>query len=130
MRNFAKVALSLSAALMVVGMMDTPEANARTQYQKQMGKIYPDLLKKHGTGKEGAKKFSCKVCHPGKTKKKRNDFGVALTKAMGKKNQKDEAKIKEAFEKVAKEKSGKDKAKTYGELIKDGKLPGSEKEAN
>lgn len=130
MRKFAQIVLGLSLCLAVVGILDTPEAAARTQYQKQMGKLYPELLKKHGTGKEGAKKFSCKACHPGKTKKKRNDYGVALSKALGKKNEKDEDKIKEAFEKVAKEKSGKDKEKTYGELIKDGQLPGSEKEAN
>lgn len=130
MRKFAQILFTISLSLMVVGLLDTPEASARTQYQKAMGKLYPDLLKKHGTGAEGKKKLSCKTCHPGKTKKKRNDYGVALGKAIGKKNEKDEDKIKKAFETIAKEKSGKDKEKTFGELIKDGKLPGGDKEAN
>lgn len=129
MRSCTRLLATIAFGLLVIGVLDAPEASARSQYEKAMRKIYPDLLKKHGKAPD-QKKFDCKVCHPGKTKKKRNDYGVALSKAIGKKNEKDEDKIKEAFEKVAKEKSTKDKSKTYGELIKDGELPGTEKEAN
>lgn len=129
MRKFAQILLSCSLALLVVGVLDAPEAQARTQYQKAMGKIYPKLLEKHGKKKGDTKKFDCTVCHAGKTKKKRNDYGAALAKALGGKKVKDEDKIKKAFETVAKEKSTKDSKKTYGELIKDNKLPGTDKEA-
>ena len=129
MRKTVQILFTCSLALMVVGLLDTSDAHARKQYRDAMNKIYPELAKKHGAGAEGKKSLSCKVCHPGKTKKKRNDYGAALAKALGKKNQKDKDKIKEAFEKIAKEKSSKDKEKTFGELIKDGKLPGSDKAA-
>ncbi len=130
MRKTVQILFTMSLGLMVIGLLDTSEAHARKQYRDAMNKVYPDLAKKHGTGKEGKKSLSCKVCHPGKTKKKRNDYGVALGKAIGKKNEKDEDKLKKAFEKIAKEKSSKDKEKTFGELIKAEKLPGSEKAAN
>jgi hypothetical protein len=129
MRKTVQILFTCSLALMVVGLLDTSDAHARKQYRDAMNKAYPELTKKHGTGKEGKKNLSCKVCHPGKTKKKRNDYGAALGKALGKKNEKDEDKLKKAFEKIAKEKSSKDKEKTFGELIKDNKLPGSDKEA-
>ncbi len=125
MRKCVHILFTLSLGLMLVGIVGTQEASARQQYQKALGKIYPDLLKKHGKGEEGKKKFECKVCHPGKSKKQRNDYGTALAKALGKKNEKDEDKIKEAIEKVAKEESS-TKGKTFGDLIKDGKLPGTE----
>lgn len=130
MRKYAQLLFTLALGFLFFGTADVQEAHARSQYQKQMGKLYPALLKEKGSGEEGKKKFKCSVCHPGKTKKKRNDYGVALSKAIGKKNEKDTDKIKKAFEKVAKEKSTKDKAKTYGELIEEKKLPGTDKEAN
>jgi hypothetical protein len=72
----------------------------------------------------------CAACHNGgDDKKKRNDFGNALGEVIvgkdvgGKKNEPDVAKIKKALEAVAKEKSGTE-GKTFGELIKSGKLPG------
>ncbi len=93
-----------------------------------MTKTYPDLAKKHGgdTGKLG-----CAVCHPkdAKEKKKaRNNYGAALGKVVGKKNQTDEDKIKEALTKIEKEKSA-DGTKTFGDLIKEGKLPGTDEVA-
>ncbi len=126
MRTYARILFTLSLGLLIIGTVDTQDAQARSQYEKAMGKLYPELLKKHGTEKSGKKKFDCKICH-GKTKKKRNDYAKALEKALGKKKETDADKIKEALEKIAKEKSTIDKAKTYGELIKDGKLPGSDK---
>ncbi|MGB4739433.1 MAG: hypothetical protein WBH50_14645 [Fuerstiella sp.] len=63
-----------------------------------------------------------------KDKKKRNDYGVALTKTLGEKNVKDADKIKEALTKAEAEKNA--DGKTYGELIKAGELPGKAEEAN
>lgn len=80
---------------------------------------------------EAAAEAKCNVCHYGKSKKNRNDFGVALskfaTKATYTELKKDPDKLKaaleEAFKKVEAEKSvGGD---SFGELIKSGKLPGT-----
>lgn len=101
-------------------------ATARPNYLKAFNAAYPDLVKKHG--KNG--KLTCAVCHPKteKSKKKRNDYGAALTKSLGKKNETDKDKIKEALTKAEKE-SNKAK-KTYGELIKAGDLPGGKDAVN
>lgn len=95
-------------------------ASARPQYQKAMGVAYPDLVKKHG--KNG--KLACSVCHPTSKKKDRNNYGAAFGKAVGKKNEKDAAKLKEALTKIEKEKSATE-GKTFGDLIKAGELPGT-----
>ena len=71
-------------------------------------------------------KTTCFVCHEegeGKTKKDRNNYGQALAKNIAV-NEKDEAKIKEALVKTEKEKSA-IKDKTFGDLLKEGKLPAS-----
>jgi len=112
------------AALFSLLLLSGGDASARPQYKKPFEAAYPDLVKKHGTNG----KLSCAVCHPVKDKKKRNDYGVALTKALGKKSEKDAAKIKAALKKVESEKNA--DGKTYGELIKAGELPGKKDAAN
>src|SRR5215469_17056972 len=67
-------------------------------------------------------KVQCNVCHMGNSKKMRNDYGKALNKFVKKEDQKDKEKIKEALGKAAEEKSP--AGKTFGELIKEHKLPG------
>jgi hypothetical protein len=94
-------------------------AEARPQYNEQFKKKYPDNAT--------AITEKCAVCHIGKpTEKKWNDYGTALGKAVGGKQEKDLEKISGALEKVEKEKSGTE-GKTFGDLIKDGKLPGKAK---
>jgi hypothetical protein len=85
-----------------------------------MSATYPELAKKHGT--DG--KLTCAVCHPDKDKKIRNNYGAAFGKALTKKNETDEAKIKEALTKSEGEKSATD-GKTFGDLIKAVELPGT-----
>lgn len=92
---------------------------ARPNYKGAFEKQYAEVVKKEG--KDG--KLTCAVCHEGDDKKKRNNYGEALSKNITK-MEKDEAKIKEAFEKTEKEKSAV-KDKTFGDLLKDGKLPAS-----
>ncbi len=72
------------------------------------------------------KTAKCNVCHMGNTKKMRNAYGAALDKLLDK-AEKDPAKIAEALDKVAAEKSNPDDANsaTFGDLIKQGKLPGA-----
>lgn len=114
------------ACLFALLIATSSEVSARPTYKAAFEKAYPELAKKHGKNN----KLTCAVCHPAseKSKKKRNDYGVAMTKALGKKNEKDKDKLKEALKKVA-EMKNKD-GKTYGELIKAGKLPGGKDAAN
>jgi len=123
LKNLCRVAIA-GAALFSLLLLSGENATARPQYKKPFEAAYPELAKKHGTNG----KLSCAVCHPVKDKKKRNDYGVALTKALGKKSEKDAAKIKAALKKVESEKNA--DGKTYGELIKAGELPGKKDAAN
>lgn len=113
------------ACLFAIVALTGDSASARPKYQQVLSKQYPELTKKHG--KNG--KLSCAVCHPSKSKKKRNNYGVAMGKNVGKKNQSDLEKIKEAVVKAEKEKSATE-GKTFGDLIKAGELPGTKDEAN
>lgn len=88
---------------------------ARPNYKKAFDTTYEKVAKENKT--------TCNVCHEGDDKKKRNNYGEALSKNIAK-MEKDEAKIKEAFTKTEKEKSAIE-GKTFGDLLKDGKLPAS-----
>jgi hypothetical protein len=90
---------------------------ARPNYKKVFDATYEKVAKENKT--------NCNVCHKEGTddKKQRNNYGEALTKNIAK-MEKDEAKIKEAFTKTEKEKSAVE-GKTFGDLLKDGKLPAS-----
>ena len=113
------------ACLFAIVALTSDSASARPKYQQVMSKHYPELTKKHGKND----KLSCAVCHPSKSKKKRNNYGVAVGKNVGKKNQSDLEKIKEAIVKAEKEKSATE-GKSFGDLIKAGELPGTKDEAN
>lgn len=90
---------------------------ARPNYKKAFDTNYEKVAKENKT--------TCNVCHKEGTddKKQRNNYGEALTKNIAK-MEKDEAKIKEAFTKTEKEKSAIE-GKTFGDLLKEGKLPAS-----
>ena len=92
-----------------------PEAQARPDYLKAFNATYPTL-------KAEAEAAKCGVCHPEEKKAVRNDYGKAMGTALGEKNVKEEKKIVEALKKAEAEKSP--DGKTFGELIKEGKLPG------
>jgi len=102
----------------------TNNAQARPKYKTTFDKQYKELKAKVKT--------SCNVCHvPKKKKTERNNYGAALLKSLKgvvdeipKKGVADVDKIKEALTKAEKEKSAV-KDKTFGDLIKDGKLPAS-----
>jgi hypothetical protein len=101
---------------LVLGILLAP-AQARPGYSKAFAEKYPNL--------EAAKEAKCGVCHDDpKSKKTRNDYGKAFGKDLGEKNSKDNDKINAALDKVAGEPSAV-AGKTYGDLIKDGKLPDS-----
>lgn len=92
-------------------------AQARPLYSKTFVGKYDKVVE--------AKTAKCTICHSKpKDKKQRNNYGIALGKLLGAKNQKDAAKITEGLKKAEAEKSAVE-GKTFGDLLKDGKLPAS-----
>lgn len=123
-KNTVRVVCSLALVAALV-ISSGSNAIARPKYKDAMSTLYPKLAEKHG--KNG--KLSCAVCHPGKSKKDRNNYGVAVGNALSKKNETDAAKLKEALETAAKEKSATE-GKTFGDLIEALELPGTDEKAN
>lgn len=109
----------------VMSLTATPEkADARPQYLKTFAKTYRNLF-------DQALEQKCFVCHYGKKKTNHNDYGTALKKYFAEKfdgkkekNIKDVKVIKEGLKAIEKLDS-KVKDKTFGELIKEDKLPGT-----
>ncbi|VAX35737.1 hypothetical protein MNBD_PLANCTO02-2664 [hydrothermal vent metagenome] len=122
MQKVWKIRVALIIGLAVVGMgviTSQQQANARPKYIKVFAKTYPELGKLAKTAK-------CLVCHPKKSKKTQNSYAKAMKLGLPKKNCKDLDAIKKAL--VAAESKPSDvKGKTFGELIKAGKLPNAKK---
>jgi hypothetical protein len=121
-KSLLPLGFSLLAGVLMFGgllFVSSNEADGRPQYNKAFGDAYPD---NKAVG-ELAANAKCTVCHVGANKKMRNDYGMALGKAIGAKDEKDAQKIKDALKKIEAEKSGTE-GKTFGDLLKDGKLPG------
>jgi cytochrome c553 len=110
-----KMLVTAIACLFLVSMFQTG-ADGQAYYRTEFSKKYKTELA--GT------KLTCGVCHAngGKNKKKRNDYGSAVQKALGAKKVKDKAKISKALDEAAKKESHM-KGKTFGDLIKAGTLP-------
>ena len=94
-----------------------PEVQARPPYNKAFWEEYSKEL---GTQKESV---GCMACHFGEKKTNRNDYAKAVGEALGGTKVTDAEKIKAALKKAEAGKSSVE-GKTFGDLIKDGKLPG------
>lgn len=92
------------------------DAQARPGYLKSFNGAYPAL-------KDAAEAAKCGICHFGEKKTNRNDYGKAVGEALGAKDVKDAKAVDEALKKAEAGKSS-TAGKTFGDLIKDGKLPG------
>lgn len=125
MKKLLGILMLGAMALTLVG-----SAQARPPYPPVFKEVYDgngDAIKAAITGDK-----KCNVCHEGTDKKMRNEFGKALSKAFGKddfmklKSDKEAlaAGLKEAFKKTEAEKNS--DGKTFGELLKAGKLPGGD----
>jgi len=110
MRNL--IAVVVAGFVLASGMS---AVEARPKYKAVFEKKYPKVGESN--------KIDCGVCHPGKEKKEKNNYGDALGKVVGK-NEADEKKVEEALGKIEGEKSAVE-GKTFGDLLKDGKLPAS-----
>lgn len=112
-KSWTWIAFAVALAAANVGL--SPNAEARPNYNKEFWDMYPSL-------KDLKEATKCDACH-GKEKKVRNDYGKAVGKELGGEKVMDAEKIKAALKKAEGEKSSTD-GKTFGDLIKDGKLPG------
>ena len=129
--RLAMYALALVAAAVVMTSVTVEPAAARPPYNKEFQAKY---LKKDSTDPAemalaaAIEKVKCNVCHKGKDKKMRNDYGQALSKLLTKADAMNVEKIKASLDKVAEEhsKPDDDKSPTFGQLLKEGKLPGGE----
>lgn len=118
--------VGVSTVAIIVGIC-AGTAHSRQQYKTE---FFSKFVNRNSTDPneksfaDSAVKAKCTVCHVGEEKKNRNAFGRELTKLL-QKNEKDTAKIDEAFDAVLKMKSVPDdpNSPTYGELMKEGKLP-------
>lgn len=117
MRSYWKLGSLLVVGLFLgVGVLlsTSEQAQARPQYFKAFTEKYPEVKE--------AKVQKCNVCHYGKDKKNRNNYGADFGKILNAKNSKDKEKIEKALEKAEGEKSAVPEKK-YGDLLKEGKLP-------
>lgn len=125
-----KLVVSSFAVALVLGVLGSP-AFAIQAFYNAVVKTYVEPAKGTPLATE-IEKQKCAVCHNDpKTKKTRNEYGNALAKLVkkadfGPDKMKDnpDAKMKElaeALKKIEAEKSS--DGKTFGERIKDGKLP-------
>ena len=117
--TLAVLATLFAGSLLVPG----PSAQARPNYKGVFSKKYEKKL--------DAKLRGCTACHEkkadGKTNtKKRNNYGTAVGKLLGKKKAKNPA-VEEAITKAEKEPSA-IKGKTFGDLIDEGKAPSTQPE--
>jgi hypothetical protein len=115
----------LFVGLFVVGLV-AQSVFARPDYKKAFDAKYEDA-----PVAEVAKELKCNVCHYGKTKKNRNDYGMALIKLGLNEDKYKELKsdkevltkcVLEILAKAEKEKKGEE---TFGDLIQAGKAPGT-----
>jgi hypothetical protein len=111
-KRLAFLGLTVAVA-MILASQD--QAEARPKYLKGFATSYKSVAPL-------AKKAKCGVCHYGKSKKNRNDYGKAMMKNV-KKNEKGAEAITAAIKKTEAAKNA--KGVTFGSLIKAGKLPGT-----
>jgi hypothetical protein len=96
--------------------LPSPPAEARPQYFEQFKKTYERLA-------EPADSRKCTVCHGMGKKTERNKYGQAISTALGDdKNVKDLKAVEKALRAAEPKPSGVE-SKTFGDLIKEGKLP-------
>lgn len=120
-----QIALVLCVAVLASLAFAKP-AQAIPQFQKEFITLYVGEDKESDFAKL-VKQAGCFSCHQGKLKKNHNPYGIHLVPLLDKKaDMKNPEKIIEALKKVEAMHSvpGDDTSPTYGDLIKEGKLPG------
>lgn len=92
---------------------------ARPTYFKRFRTKYPKVIN------NAPKEIRCNICHYGKSKKNRNDYGTAMRRLMkGKPPVKGDQKI-DAMLKKTEDVKKPGTNMTFGDLLRAGKLPGT-----
>jgi hypothetical protein len=125
-----KLLLTLLAALLLQAAEGAAPAHAIAQFQAVFLKEYINDHENKDFAKFAKTKARCHICHRGKKPGPyHNEFGKHLIALLNpEKDKKDVDKIKAALAKVVKMHSDPkdEKSPTYGELLKEGKLPGGD----
>jgi hypothetical protein len=106
-----------------------PQASADKAFRDEFVAVYVKADGKDAKDKAFAaavEKAKCNICHAGKVKKNRNEYGKALAKLLSRETDtEDKEKIQAALKKVEATHSDPkdDKSPTFGDLIRAGKLP-------
>lgn len=132
MRRACLVAVCAFLGVAALATSGAQTARAIAPFKKEFDNKYvkksPETAEEKSLA-EAAKTAKCNVCHAGKSKKTRNPYGAALAEILDKKKDaKNVDKIRAALDTVAEHPSDKNNPNSpkYGDLIKQGKLPGGE----
>jgi hypothetical protein len=130
-RSIIYLAVGCAACVLYFG-RTAPQASADKAFKDEFVALYVKADSDKDQDKEFAaavEKAKCNICHVGKIRKNRNNYGKALAELLSRKTDtEDKEKIQAAIKKIeAKHSDPKDdKSPTFGELIRSGKLPGGE----
>ena len=123
MKRFAMLVVVCLLAL-VFNVLTSQQVSARPEYKGRL-----EEATKKSKAADAIKEQKCNVCHYGKSKKNRNDFGKAVNKGITEENYKelkgDEEKLEKCIDAAisgALKEKGAD-GKTFGDLIEAGQLP-------
>ena len=126
----AYLLIVLLTAWVGAALWSTGNVHAYLEFKKEFDKKYVKKTSDAPQEKslaEAVASAKCNVCHVGTSKKKRNAYGQALNKLIDKKDKKNAAKIRHALDDVEKQpSSGQPNGPTFGDLLKQGRLPGGE----
>jgi hypothetical protein len=100
-----------------VGFSLVSSAEARPEYNKVFWEHYARQLSAHHA--------KCTACHSRPDKKSRNNYANVLKAKLGAANVKDHDQIRSALNEAAEEASA-IAGKTFGDLIHEGRLPGTQ----
>lgn len=126
MKRIGPITVIGISTLAILVVCSVKQAHSRPQYSKEFAAKFVNRNSEDANEKtfaDAAAKAKCTLCHMGESKKVRNGFGRELAKILH--NEKDNTKIDEAFDSVLKMKSDPQdpSSPTYGDLMKQGKLP-------
>jgi hypothetical protein len=122
------VASLVFAAVVATAVLATQPAGAMKPYLEQFKSMYVKSNTKDRNMmifNEAVEKKGCTICHGAKSKKSFNAYGLEVKKLLSKSDMNNSTKIRAALTKVGRIKSKADDSSspTFGDRIRQGKLP-------
>jgi len=87
-----RIVLTSVCLLAIASTLGPSPAEARPGYMKVFKELYLVRFPRM--------KATCAICHPSKSKERRNRYGRALEEALGEKNVKDRERVREAMKSI------------------------------